>query len=110
MNKLTLSANRRLLALLVCILTMAAVSWTVNARSRAAAANSPQHQPADILAAGDIDLTFNPTIERPGAGVFDVVLQPNGKSVIGGAFTTVSGLSRPRVARLNSDGSVDTDF
>lgn len=37
-------------------------------------------------------------------------MQPDGKSVIGGAFTTVNTVGRVRVARLNSDGSVDTSF
>jgi len=39
-----------------------------------------------------------------------VVAQPDGKVVIGGGFTNVSGFPTLRVARLNPDGSVDTTF
>jgi uncharacterized delta-60 repeat protein len=60
-------------------------------------------------AAGDVDLSFD-----PGSGVNGfvraVVLQPDGKVVIGGEFTTVKGLARSKVARLNADGSGDSSF
>ncbi|MCU0431705.1 MAG: hypothetical protein MUF42_17220, partial [Cytophagaceae bacterium] len=58
---------------------------------------------------GSVDLTFNP---GTGAndGIFEVALQADGKLVIVGAFTTFNGVSRNRVARLNSDGSLDTSF
>jgi uncharacterized delta-60 repeat protein len=60
-------------------------------------------------AAGDVDLTFN-----PGSGVNGEVkamaLQPDGKVLIGGAFTMVKGLVRFALARLNSDGSGDATF
>ena len=36
--------------------------------------------------------------------------QPDGKIVIGGGFTTVNGASRYRIARLNSNGTLDTTF
>lgn len=39
-----------------------------------------------------------------------IVLQSNGKILIGGAFTTVSGISRTRLARVNTDKSLDTSF
>jgi uncharacterized delta-60 repeat protein len=42
--------------------------------------------------------------------VNDLDLQPDGKVLIGGAFTTFSGVSRNRVARLNADGTLDTGF
>jgi hypothetical protein len=60
-------------------------------------------------AAGDVDLSFD-----PGSGVNGtvnaVVLQPDGKVIIGGEFTTVKGLLRPGLARLNADGSGDSSF
>ena len=112
MNRLALSTNRRLLPVLICLLIIAGVCVAFQRAHRPGRRAQPRGQdlPVSLLAAGDVDLTFNPTIERPGAGVFDLVLQPDGKSLIGGAFTTVNGVSRPRVARLNSDGSVDTTF
>jgi len=43
-------------------------------------------------------------------GVLSVSLQPDGKVLIGGNFTTVHGTDRNRIARLNADGSLDTNF
>ena len=39
-----------------------------------------------------------------------VVVQPDGKILIGGAFTTVLGVARNNIARLNTDGTLDTVF
>lgn len=40
----------------------------------------------------------------------DAVLQPNGKVVVVGGFTSFNGVAVPGIVRLNSDGSVDTAF
>lgn len=60
-------------------------------------------------AAGDVDLSFD-----PGSGVNGpvnaVVVQPDGKIIIGGQFSTVRGLMRTNLARLNADGSGDPMF
>lgn len=60
-------------------------------------------------AAGDVDLSFDPGSGVNGA-VSAAVLQPDGKVIIAGAFTTVKGLARSRIARLNVDGSGDGSF
>ncbi|MGB1711825.1 MAG: delta-60 repeat domain-containing protein, partial [Miltoncostaeaceae bacterium] len=39
-----------------------------------------------------------------------LALQGDGKVVVGGQFTAYDGTSRPRIARLNADGSLDTSF
>lgn len=39
-----------------------------------------------------------------------VVIQTDGKMVIGGKFTSVNGIPRNNLARLNSNGSVDRSF
>jgi uncharacterized delta-60 repeat protein len=58
---------------------------------------------------GSLDTSFN-----PGTGLTNVIrsicIQPDGKIIIGGDFTTYNGVSRNRIARLNSDGSLDTSF
>lgn len=60
---------------------------------------------------GTLDTTFNSTILGGGsAGVFAILLEADGKMVIAGYFTTVNGISRKSIARLNSDGSLDTTF
>ncbi len=46
----------------------------------------------------------------PDGSVASVTLQPDGKVLIAGGFTMVNGVSRTRIARLNSDGSLDTSF
>ncbi|MBL9187832.1 MAG: hypothetical protein JNK23_10160 [Opitutaceae bacterium] len=50
---------------------------------------------------------FNPDVDGV---VFTVVTQPDGKLIIGGQFSTVGGVARSNVARLNADGSVDAAF
>src|ERR1700680_4173948 len=39
-----------------------------------------------------------------------VVVQPDGKILIGGDFTSVRGTPRNRIARLNPDGTLDAAF
>ena len=39
-----------------------------------------------------------------------VVVQPDGKILIGGDFTTVLGVARNRIARLNPNGTLDATF
>ena len=44
------------------------------------------------------------------ADVFALAVQPDGKIVLGGAFTNVNGQTKNRIARLNGNGSVDSSF
>ncbi|MBE7502007.1 MAG: immunoglobulin domain-containing protein [Verrucomicrobiales bacterium] len=60
-------------------------------------------------AAGSLDLAFN-SAQGPNGTVRALALQPDGRALIGGAFTTVDGQPRSRVARLLSNGSVDPSF
>lgn len=58
---------------------------------------------------GSIDSTFN-----PGTGanmwVSTIALQQDGKILIGGEFTSYAGTPCNHIARLNTDGSIDTTF
>src|SRR5258708_7116446 len=58
---------------------------------------------------GSVDPSFD-----PGTGVdqsvFAIAIQSDGRIVIGGDFTTVNGTPRKGVARLNSNGSLDSGF
>jgi uncharacterized delta-60 repeat protein len=58
---------------------------------------------------GSLDTGFNPSIGS-NAEVLSLALQPDGKVLVGGSFTTVNGVPRKFIARLNSNGSVDTGF
>jgi uncharacterized delta-60 repeat protein len=42
--------------------------------------------------------------------VYETCLQPNGKILVGGYFSTYNGVTRNGIARLNSDGSLDLTF
>jgi uncharacterized delta-60 repeat protein len=62
---------------------------------------------------GSIDTGFN-TAAQGTVGVAGTVraiaLQPDGKILICGTFTTARGVTQNNIARLNSDGSLDTGF
>ncbi|MDB6025489.1 MAG: hypothetical protein JWM68_1712 [Verrucomicrobiales bacterium] len=58
---------------------------------------------------GVLDVTFNPGTGANGT-VNALVLQPDGKIIIAGTFTTLNGLARSNIARLNLNGSVDNSF
>lgn len=58
---------------------------------------------------GTLDTSFDPGL-GPDASVRAVAIQPDGKIIIGGLFRNVNGTSRNYLARLNTDGSLDTGF
>src|SRR6266581_3979427 len=60
-----------------------------------------------LKADGRLDTAFAPVINGP---VFWFTVQPDGRVLIAGYFTTAGGLPRNRLARLLADGSVDTEF
>jgi uncharacterized delta-60 repeat protein len=59
---------------------------------------------------GSLDATFNPGSGEDNPTTYSLALQSNGQIVIAGDFSTFNGANRPKVARLNSDGSLDTAF
>ncbi|WP_169336194.1 MBG domain-containing protein [Pontibacter roseus] len=69
----------------------------------------PRNRIARLNADGSLDTSFN-----PGTGfdnqVYSVVVQSDGKVVVGGQFTSFNGAPRSRIARLSADGSLDTAF
>ena len=58
---------------------------------------------------GTIDATFIPGTGA-NAQIQSLAIQTDGKIIIGGSFSSVSGTARNCIARLNSDGSHDTGF
>lgn len=62
-----------------------------------------------LKADGTIDSTFN-TGTGANRTVRAIALQPDGKIIIGGLFTTYNGVIRNHIARLNTDGSLDQSF
>ena len=59
---------------------------------------------------GTLDPTFNPGTGASAAIFAGVAIQPNGKILASGSFTTFNGTARNRLVRLNTDGSVDNTF
>jgi uncharacterized delta-60 repeat protein len=78
--------------------------------------NTARSRVARLNADGSLDTTFTP----PAIGradddsglirVTSVAVQADGKVVIGGTFTRVGAETRVDIARLNTDGSIDTSF
>lgn len=64
---------------------------------------------ARLNADGSLDGTFNPG-SQVNDRVTSLVVQPDGKALIGGSFKTVHGFARPGIARLHTDGSLDSSF
>src|SRR5688572_28515678 len=65
-----------------------------------------------LNADGTVDAAFNPGAN---GDVYAIAVQPDGKIVVGGNFTSVGGgtgltTQRQHIARFNYDGSVDTLF
>ncbi len=58
---------------------------------------------------GGVDTSFQ-TPADPTAFLNQIVPLPNGKFLVGGNFTSLGGVPRNNVARLNADGSLDAGF
>ena len=65
-----------------------------------------------IHPSGEIDTTFDvgSGIDGVNKKINAIVIQPNGKIIIAGEFTSYNGVTRNRIARLNPDGSLDMTF
>jgi hypothetical protein len=57
-----------------------------------------------------LDETFNPGSAADRGFVNTILVQPNGKVLIGGAFSSSTLAAPANFARLNADGTVDTNF
>lgn len=64
---------------------------------------------ARLNADGTLDTLFNPGMGANSL-VYALAAQPDGKVLIGGQFTFCSGVARNKIARYNSDGSLDLTF
>ncbi|MBI4646393.1 MAG: delta-60 repeat domain-containing protein [Bacteroidia bacterium] len=58
---------------------------------------------------GSIDLSFNPGTGTTST-IFTTAIQSDGKIIIGGAFTSYNGTAINRIARLNTDGTLDGTY
>src|SRR5207253_1333715 len=65
---------------------------------------------ARLNADGTLDTSFGNGLTGTNGQVNGLSLQLDGRIVIGGNFTMVNGVGRNSVARLNTDGTLDTSF
>ncbi len=73
---------------------------------------TPRNHIGRLNADGSLDMSFDPGAN---GNVYAVALQPDGKIVVGGAFTMLGGggtgtTTRNYLGRLNADGSLDLSF
>ena len=57
---------------------------------------------------GNLDTSFA-DLQVSGA-IYALAVQPDGKILVGGSFSTIGGQNRLNLARLNADGTVDSTF
>ncbi len=72
--------------------------------------SSSRSRLARLFADGSLDPTFFNSGVGVSATAWCLALQPDRRILIGGDFTLVNGAKRTKVARLNSDGSIDGSF
>lgn len=63
-----------------------------------------------LSSTGRRDPEFFVTLGNNTEFITGLLVQPDGRIVIGGVFSTVNGVARNNLARLNSDSSLDTSF
>ena len=63
-----------------------------------------------LNADGGVDTNFTALITAGETTIHSVAVQPDGRVLIGGMFTGINGTTRLRLARLNADGSLDSNF
>ncbi|HUR98491.1 MAG TPA: FG-GAP-like repeat-containing protein [Pyrinomonadaceae bacterium] len=59
---------------------------------------------------GTLDATLATVAGAQFPNIFKMAVQPDGKTIIVGHFTTVNGQTRNRIARINTDGTIDSSF
>lgn len=73
---------------------------------------TPRRGIARLKNNGDLDTSFNPGSGLPqgSANVQTMALQPDGRVLIGGGFSTYDSVARSNIARVNANGTLDTTF
>jgi uncharacterized delta-60 repeat protein len=74
---------------------------------------TPRNNIARMNPDGSLDAGFNPGTGINGGyytAVYAIAIQTDGKIIVGGSFTDYNGIPKNSIARLNTDGSLDTGF
>jgi uncharacterized delta-60 repeat protein len=72
--------------------------------------NTPTGRIIRLNTGGTIDNTFTGVTSGFNATASSIVLQPDGKILVGGAFSTYNGIFKNKIIRLNNDGTIDNTF
>lgn len=59
---------------------------------------------------GTLDTTFNTGTGFTGNNIYTINLQSDSKIIVGGDFSSYNGISSKNIARINTDGSLDSSF
>lgn len=63
-----------------------------------------------IQGSGVLPGHFDPLDLKISGTVYTTVEQPDGKIIVGGSFSSILGMSRTNLARINADGTLDSGF
>ncbi len=69
----------------------------------------PRNRLARLNADASLDVTFAP-VSGANNSIRGLALQPDGRVIIGGQFTSYDGVARGRLARVLTNGTIDTTF
>jgi hypothetical protein len=75
-----------------------------------AVGSTPESRIARLNSDGALDATFLNGLSGANAAVNSVAVQTDGRILVGGAFTTINGITRNFLARMMTDGTLDTSF
>ena len=70
------------------------------------------NQIARLNTNGTLDQAFNTAVDSgfEGADLRELKIQPDGKIIVGGGFSTFNSIPRDGVCRINTDGTIDNTF
>ena len=72
--------------------------------------NIPTNYLVKLNSDGSIDSSFDSTNSGADATINDLAIQTDGKVIIGGSFSNYAGIPQNKIARLNTDGTLDSSF
>jgi hypothetical protein len=70
----------------------------------------PRGHIAQFLPDGSLDTGFQNGLSGADGAVYTLHVQTNGRILVGGAFGTINGVVRNRIARVATDGTLDVSF